>query len=191
MRCNIAARQIQLYIDGRLPIKQLSELENHIAICSSCRMEMEMLEAAVHTLNTHEFRMVQEPKNLTMQIMQRIALNPVQESEGAFSLLRPSLAETVAIIFLATVACLGSILSQASLRERLPIANGHDGLSLAFLTIIHHFPSINTDTLTWAFWIGGTLLGICITLFLAGSDLRAEWFRAVRYPAIRERIAGR
>lgn len=191
MRCNIAARQIQLYIDGRLPIQQLPELEDHIATCPSCRVEMEMLEEAVHSLKTYEFRMVQEPENLTTQIMQRIALNPAQDSEATFSLLRPSLAETIAIICLATVACLGSILSQASIRERLPIANGHDGLSMAFLTIIHHFTSVNSDTLTWALWIVGTILGVCITLFLAGNEVRSEWFKALPYPSLWERMAGR
>jgi len=30
-----------------------------------------------------------------------------------------------------------------------------------------------------ALWIIGTFLGICITLLLAGNEVRSQWFRAM------------
>lgn len=187
MHCNVAVRQIQLYIDGRLSINRLSELEAHISICPTCRVELEMLEE-VSALCKSRFQFVQEPEDLAMQIMQRIARNPAQDVEPAFSLLRPSLAETIAIIFLATVASLGLVLSQPFVRARLPIANGHDSFSQVFIPISHWLFAANIDILTWGAWIIGTFLGVCITLILVGSDIRTEWFNAIRYPSILERV---
>ncbi len=176
MHCQEAGQQLQLYIDEQLTLAQVRNLEAHVARCADCREEL----AALETLS-HQFKMVQmvaEPINMHAQIMQRVALAPHRNSQPFFPW-RPSLSEWLAAIILATVATLGSILAQPSVRALLPIANGHDSLSIAVMNLVHNVLSMNTSTLTLGLWVFGTFLGICITLVCAGSELRSRWFKAM------------
>lgn len=176
MHCKEASRLIQLYIDNRLTLDQVRALEAHVTSCAACHAELNLLEEVAD--NLHDFKLVAEPENLTAQIMQRVAMSP-RSGSPRFSLLRPSLPELLVAVFLATIATLVSILQQPALRSVLPIANGHDSLSLAFIRALHLLTSIDMGTLTLALWIVGTFLGICITLLLAGNEVRSRWFRAM------------
>jgi len=176
MRCTQASYQLQLYIDHRLTVEQTRTLEAHIASCPSCRQELELLEEI--TASLHNLKPVIEPPNMTAQIMQRIALSP-RRNAPRFSLLRPSLPELLTVLILATIATIGFILSQPSIRTLLPFANGHDPLSQAVLNAIHLLITFDSSTLILAFWIMGTLLGICITLILAGNEVRTGWYKAM------------
>jgi predicted anti-sigma-YlaC factor YlaD len=176
MHCQTARKQLQLYIDERLTLEQMRNLEAHVARCADCREELAVLEEI-----SSQFKMVQmvaEPENMHAQIMQRVALTPRRNPQPFFPW-RPTLAEWLAAILLATVATLGSILAQPSVRALLPFANGHDSLSIAFMNLVHNLLSMNTSTLTLVLWVFGTLLGICITLAFAGSELRSRWFKAM------------
>ncbi len=177
MRCSIATRLLQLYIDKQLTLDQMRALETHIASCTSCQQEFYLLETLVQDLRT--IKMVQEPSDLTLNIMQRVALSVQQNQEPRYALLRPSLAELLVVICLSTIAMLGVILGQPSLRVLLPIANGHDVLSLAFLNFVHLFIDVNSEMLMFIFWIVGTLLGVWITLALVGAEVRSQWLKAM------------
>jgi len=177
MRCVDAAYYLQLYVDHRLTTEQLRTLEAHVAGCTSCREDLALLEEVAQNVRT--LKPVTEPADLTARIMQRVAITSPQPSTSRFSLLRLSLAELLAAIMLATIATLGSILAQPSVRALLPVANGHDSLSLAFLNVLHTLAAINIGTLIGACWVVGTILGICITLVLAGNEVRAGWLKAV------------
>ena len=176
MHCQEAGRQLQLYIDERLPFEQVRKLEAHIVRCAACRAELAALEEVAR-----QFKMVQmvaEPQEMHAQIMQRVAMAPRRNPQPFFPW-RPSLAEWLAAIILATIATLGSILAQPSVRALLPFANGHDSLSIAFMNLLHTMLSMNTSTLTLVLWVAGTFLGICITLTFAGSELRSRWLKAM------------
>ena len=176
MHCQEARQQLQLYIDERLTLEQMRNLEAHIARCTACREELAALEEV-----TRQFKMMQmiaEPEEMHAQIMQRVAQTP-QRNPQPFFPWRPSLAELLAAIILATIATLGSILATPSVRVLLPIANGHDSLSIAFMYMVHNLLSMNTSTLTLVLWVAGTFLGVCITLAFAGSELRSRWFKAM------------
>ena len=176
MQCQEAEQQLQLYIDGRLTLEQMRNLEAHVARCAGCHEELAALEEI-----SRQFKMVQmvaEPGNMHAQIMQRVALAP-RRSQQPFFPWHPSLAEWLAAILLATVATLGSILAQPGVRALLPFANGHDSLSIAFMNLVHNLLSMNSSTLTLVLWVFGTLLGICITLAFAGGELRSRWFKAM------------
>ena len=177
MHCKEASRLIQRYIDGRLILDLTRALETHITSCAACHAELNLLEEVA--ANLHSFKLVAEPEDLTAQIMQRVAIFPVRTSTPKFSLLRPSLPEILTAVFLATVATLVSILQQPALRALLPVANGHDSLSLAFIHTLHLLTEIDMGTLTLALWIIGTFLGVCITLLLAGNEVRSRWFKAM------------
>lgn len=176
MHCQEAGQQLQLYIDERLTLEQMRNLEAHIVRCAACREELVALEEIAR-----QFKMVQmvaEPAEMHAQIMQRVALTPQRHAQPFFPW-RPSLAEWLAAIILATVATLGSILAQPSVRALLPVANGHDSLSIAFMNLVHTLLSMNSSTLTLLLWVCGTFLGICITLTFAGSELRSRWLKAM------------
>lgn len=177
MRCVDAAYYLQLYVDHRLTMEQMRTLEAHIARCSSCRADLALLEEVAQGL--HHLQLVAEPEDLTARIMQRVAMTSPRHSTSQFSPLRLSLPELLAAVLLATIATLGSILAQPSVRALLPLANGHDSLSLAFLLVLHILATINIGTLIGACWVVGTILGICITLVLAGNEVRAGWLKAV------------
>ncbi len=188
MRCAKATWFIQLYIDQQLSLDQLRALEQHLSTCSACREELFLYEEIAHSLKTSA--LVAEPLDLTANIMQRVAWNTrqaqieQQQRQEALATFRPSLRELLAAILLATFAMLGVILSDPSLRAVLPIANGHDVLSLFFIYLWSILLSINSNTLMLAFWVVGTFLGVWITLALAGAEMRSMWLRAVmeRFP---------
>ncbi len=183
MKCSKATHMLQLYVDQQLTLGQLRELETHIYGCRACREELFLLEEIQQSLNT--IHMVAEPADLTMNIMRRVALSPrgatkQMREQQAFMLFRPSISEILAAIVLATVAMLGIALEQPSVRAVvLPVMNGHNSLALFFSTIWSSLGSTNSETLMLALWIVGTLLGVWITLAVAGSDIRNAWFRAI------------
>jgi hypothetical protein len=185
MRCTQATYQIQLYIDHQLTLRQIRLLENHLSFCSDCRTELVSLEKIVTELTT--FSLVQEPDSLHTQIMQRVALVTAQQQlqieqtrqDKAFSPFRPSLSEILAAVVLATVATLAILLQQPPVDSILPITSSHGLIAHAYSQMVHTLTAIDTNTLTLYLWVGGTFLGICITLACAGTEMRTQWLKAV------------
>ncbi|GCE48513.1 putative zinc finger protein [Thermosporothrix hazakensis] len=186
MHCSRASRYIQLYIDQHLPLNKMRELEKHLSSCSRCQQELRQLECISRAIQS--FDLVQEPADLTHNIMQRIALRTRQAEEArrrqtlqqeAEKLFRPSFPELLVAIILASVATIGVMASEPSLRSMLPIGNGHDILSQLLMTIWSMLMGMNSNILMLSFWVFGTLIGIWITLLLAGSEVRTIWFKAV------------
>lgn len=179
MRCKEASQQLQLYLDNNLTIQQVRMLEAHLACCNACVEALATFETIVNDLET--FKVVVEPDDLNERIMHRVALAASQQntSPSQFSLWHPSLLEILVAATLATIATIGTILQQPSIRSLLPFANGHDGLSLAYSNILHTLMTVDSTTLILALWIAGTLLGVCITLIFAGSEMRTQWLKAM------------
>ncbi len=184
MRCSRATHLLQLYIDKRLPVKEMRALEAHLSECASCRQELSFLETIECALNNLES--VKEPPNLTANIMRRVALSGKRapelanaRQESSFILFRPSLWELVAVVFLATVTTFGVFMQLPAFRALLPMINGHDHLFLALMGVWNFFSSVNSNTLMLAFWVLGTILGVWITLLLAGSEMRNMWLKAM------------
>ncbi len=177
MHCSKADQQLQLYLDKRLTIEQMRSLEAHVATCPACQQSLYWLEMVTQDLRYVD--MVPEPPDLTSAIMQRVALAPRRQREVDYTLLRPSIHELLVMIVLSTIVTLGVILGQPSLRAVLPVVNGHDVLSQILLAMTHLFIDVNSGMLMWIFWIVGTLLGVWITLALAGAEMRTEWLKAM------------
>lgn len=184
MRCSMATHLLQLYIDKRLPVKEMRVLEAHLSECATCRQELSFLETIENALNNIES--VKEPPNLTANIMRRVALSGKRtpelakaRQESSFILFRPSLSELIAVVLLATVTTFGIFMQQPTLRSLLPLINGHDRLTLMLMEIWNFFLSVNSNTLMLVFWVFGTILGVWITLLLAGSEMRNLWLKAM------------
>lgn len=174
MRCSDAIQQLQLYLDHQLTLDQARPLEVHLSSCSACQTELLLLKEITSALQN--MPSVAEPADLTTTIMQRVALTPQRRKERLYSLLRPSPLEILVVIFLATLTTLGVILEQPPLRAVLPLADGYEAISQTFM---HLLTSLGSGTFTLALWVVGTFLGICITLVLAGDEMRAAWWKAM------------
>lgn len=180
MRCEEASYQLQLYIDHRLTLRETRVLEAHLTACLSCQAEWHLLEEISCGLNSLKY--VPEPAGLHAQIMQKVALSAARKTlvqPSPFRLFRPSLAEILAAALLATLATLAILLQQPSLRALLPRGNGHDPLSLFYTRMVQVLTSIDANALILALWVVGTLLGVCITLAVAGSEMRTQWLKAM------------
>ena len=182
MRCSQAIQQLQLYVDAQLTEEKIRPLKVHLAGCAECRSELAALEEIAAALESTES--VMEPPDLTRNIMQRVALDVQQRereklSREVYIPLRPSLKEILAAVVLATVTMLGILLGQPTLRASLPFASVLNRFSQTVVSTLQLVASTNSGTLNAAFWILGTLLGVCITLALAGNEMRGEWFKAI------------
>lgn len=186
MRCTQATEQLQLYLDHQLTLRQTRVLEAHVSSCQVCRAELQALEEVAARLHTLKF--VAEPVDMHAMIMQKVALNAghkqqqqslKQTQATPFALFRPSLTEMLVAILLATVATLSILLQQPSLRVLLPITDGHDLFSRFVMQMLHTLTNFDANTLVLALWVVGTILGVCITLAVAGNEMRSQWFKAV------------
>lgn len=175
MRCSKANRQLQLYLDHHLSFSQMHSLERHLSSCLACQEELFALEEITSALR--ETPLVVEPANLTATIMQRVASREGIREGTSYQLLRPSLQELLSVLVLATFTTFIAIIVQPSLRMTLPIANGHDTLSLAFFDILHSL--LTNGNVMPLLWVIGTLAGVAITLVAAGDELRGIWFKAM------------
>lgn len=177
MHCSKAQGHLQLYIDGRLTLQQVRMLEAHIATCPACQHELHMLEEVSSAVRNMQF--VAEPPDLTAQIMQRVSLHRLRErqrKQWLHDLFRPSVWELLIAVVLASITTLGLILGQPNLRAALPFLNWPLPL---IANITHMLLTSENGMLMWLLWIGGTALGICITLALAGNELRSDWYKAM------------
>ena len=174
MRCPEANYQLQLYIDNRLSINQVRELEEHIERCAGCQRQLYVLEEVTYALR--ELPPVVEPAGMTMLIMQRVAMSSRRQRNNQFSLLRPSLFELVTVVILASITTLSIIWQQPSLREVLPFANP---LSQTISYVVHLLYNGDMRMISLVLWVGGTIIGVWITLALAGTEIRTKWFKAM------------
>ncbi len=187
MKCSKARYLMQLYIDRQLPHGQSNELELHVVECLDCHAELERLEMVAGTIRS--VHMVSEPENLTVQIMQRIALHPRRQPQPVFSLMRASLIETVTVVAMAAIATFICLLYEPGLRASLPFTNGHDGLSQTFRHLIDMIVSIHLQSLSWELWLLGGIVGVAITLVVVGEELRSSWLNDMRSPQIWQRLS--
>ena len=183
MNCVKATRQLHFYLDQQLTLEEMRQLEMHISSCQSCRHELRLLEEIDATLK--DFVLISEPVEFAANVMHRIALT---EREKKIALLveppEPvswhfSFRELLLAIVLATCVTGALILFQPELRAVFPMMDGHGGVLLIVANLWEAMLSVNSNTLMLCFWVLGTVLGIWITLFVAGAEMRSQWYRAM------------
>ncbi len=189
MTCSRAQRLLQLYIDHQLGLTQTRALERHLADCADCRAEWMLLEdmvAGIHSLNH-----VTEPAWLTDAIMARVAATTAQPpaelavepyllrqraiQRGPFRLTIQDLALSS---LLATIVVIGFVLFQPDLRDAL--VKSVNPLLGAGLEGLQSLVSPNAGIMGLLGWLLWVALGIGITLFLAGSEVRSQWRQRIR-----------
>jgi anti-sigma factor RsiW len=186
MTCSQAQYMLQLYIDQRLSLSRTRALERHLSHCSACRSEWMLLEdmiAGVQSLST-----ITEPTWLTEAIMARVAETTAQPpKELAVELqkprqraryrmpFRPSIQDVILSSALATIVVISFVLFQPGLRSAL--VNSANPLVGSALSGLQSLLSVDAGIMGWLLWV---LLGICITVLLAGSEVRSQWRQRIR-----------
>jgi hypothetical protein len=149
-------------------------------------MLLEDMLAGVHSLNN-----IAEPSWLTESIMARIAETTAQPLEKLpietrqrrqrviqRTPFRLTMQDLILSSMLATIVVISFALFQPGLREALGNSvNPLVGSLLAGLQFLISPDSGIVGLFVWLLWIA---LGICITLALAGSEVRSQWRQRIR-----------
>ena len=187
--CSQAQEWMQLYLDNRLSLTRIRALERHMERCEHCRAEWILLEdvaAGIHSLDH-----IMEPAGLTDAVMARIAAATAQPPERAAALQwqkqRPLRAapfhlaarDVFLSTILATLAVISFVLAQPPLRDALgTLANPAIAAGLGIFQTV--FSSNDGLIPFWLVWALSVALGIGITLFVAGSEVRSLWRQHIR-----------
>jgi hypothetical protein len=189
MTCSRAQRLLQLYIDRQLSLASTRALERHLVHCAACRAEWMLLEDVV--AEVHSLSNIAEPAWLTEAIMARVAETTAQPVEEAsiepYKLQQRSLQRTpfrltmqdlILSSLLATIVVIGFALFQPGLRDML--VKSVNPLLATALEGLQFLISPNAGIMGLFAWLLWVLLGIFITLLLAGSEVRSHWRRRIR-----------
>jgi predicted anti-sigma-YlaC factor YlaD len=189
MTCSRAQRLLQLYIDHQLNLARTRALERHLLHCPACRAEWMLLEdvlAGIHSLNH-----IVEPAWLTDAIMERVAETTAQPPEELSiearrlrqrsvhrAPFRLTMQDVILSSLLATIVVISFALVQPGLRDMLvKSVNPLLGTVLAGLQFLISPNAGILGLFVWMLWV---FLGICITLVLAGSEVRSHWRQRIR-----------
>ena len=181
MTCSRALHLLNLYVDGRLPMRRFAALEEHLGGCAACRAELTHLELVTDSLR--ETQLVAEPEGLTGLILARIAgyeVNRVRTRERAFAL---RWADAVLAAVLASLTTLLFVFLDPHLRP---------DVLLGFSTVGAHLSGLvstpGSGASAWFHWMVWVGAGCVLTIWLAGAQLRASWRRSLtqRIPQLRQ-----
>lgn len=172
MTCKRASAWLQLYLDGRLDVRRIVRLEEHLDMCQACREDLDVLEAICHGASALDY--VREPADLTEHVMRRVAdLEARRVAAGhrsfglgwADALLAGLLATVMTALFLWFQPALSQEASMALMRNLLAADRG-----------IAEMVSSWSSWVIWAVWVGA---GLALTIWFAGSEVRAGWRRTL------------
>lgn len=173
MKCERVRVWMQLYLDGRLPVRRLARLEHHLGDCAACRAELGQMEAICQAASVP--LPVREPEHLTSAIMARVALVETRRSHArARRDFTWGWGDALLAALLATLATALLLALQPQLWHPVALAldqvleTAHHGL----LAALGNSP----EWLLWVVWVGA---GVLLTLGFAGAEVRANWRRAL------------
>jgi anti-sigma factor RsiW len=174
MKCGQVHDSIQLYLDGRLDGQRMPGLAQHLQTCGQCRDELAAYQTIVEGMTTTEPDL--HPEALTRSIMLRIRQVDAQLRAPALS--RPfslGWADALLAAALATVMTVVFLFFQPVLRAAISVP-----LSDTFAALTH---TIALHTASWsplAIWFVWIALGVTLTLWFAGREVRAGWRRTIQ-----------
>jgi hypothetical protein len=171
MTCASARRHLQLYLDDRLDVRSAAGVAAHLSVCAGCREDLRLLhEVRAGAATLPDMR---EPERLTRLIMARVAAFERQRAvatRGARFALR--LADALLATALASVATILFLLTQPALLHTVadPLQRALAPLQRDYLSFVGQWGTL----LAWVMWMG---IGLTLTLWFAGSEVRAGWRR--------------
>jgi hypothetical protein len=164
---------LQLYVDGRLDIRQLGRLEEHLEACPICRADLLLLEIVCQ--GAAGLELAPEPTELTAAIMRRIAeLEARRASASGRRLFQPGWGDAVLAAVLATLATTVFMFFQPALRQ-----TSSSALLQALAPVERAAAAFYAGWSTWLAWVIWVGLGVMLTLWFAGGEVRASWRRTL------------
>jgi hypothetical protein len=173
MTCAGIRRHLQHYIDDRLAAHAASSVATHLAECAACREDLRLLQVVRTGASTLPY--MREPERLTRSIMARVAAFERQRAiamRGARFPLR--LADALLATVLASLATVLFLLTQPGLLRMAsePLQHALVPLQRGYLGFVGQWGTV----LAWAMWMG---VGLSLTIWFAGSEVRAGWRRTL------------
>jgi anti-sigma factor RsiW len=197
MKCGRASAWMSLYVDGRLDVRRLNQLEQHLMGCPECRRDLARLRLMQSALS--EERLVDEPVGLHGSVMRRISAFEAQQASAAamerqrvaarkaakaqkaerkVSGAQPGLGG-LGIGARRALALVGALLlvfawAQLTQPTLLPGAAQHLGPNLLQLLV-----TPGPYQIAWSVWIAGAALALGIFTWFARTDASEELRRAL------------
>ena len=164
--CRRANVWLQHYIDGRLDPRQLPALETHLDACADCRAALSAYEVVAQSVGMPEG--APDPAQLAASIMARIAAYEVQQRHAAAvrRQFAPRWADALLAALLATLSTLLFALLDPSVR---------DAMAHAFPLAAMVLGAPGPGAVAWSAWVVWIASGAGLTLWLAGTEVRAAW----------------
>jgi anti-sigma factor RsiW len=174
MNCARAEKWLNLYVDGRLDVRQLRLLEEHTHACVACRSELNCLEAIRESLA--EFPPVAEPAGLTERILACVAAFESGRSAAHGHQFSLRWADGLLAALLATLTTLLFVLLDPSLRTGVPVALSH-----AFPGVVALLSMTGPGSIAWVAWIAWVVAGLALAIWFAGAEVRSSWRRSLSH----------
>lgn len=174
MKCERASALLQLYVDSRLDFHRMAALDAHLSGCARCRYDLDALNAVHAAVAGPE--PIAMPADLTVRIMARIAQSEVRRAAAARDRYRLGWADAKLAALFATATTLLFVLISPALR----IAVG-GALRGAFPTLVAALLAPGPGAIAWLAWFVWILVGVGLTVWLAGSEVRGMWRRTVSH----------
>lgn len=173
MTCARARIWIQLYLDGRLDAVRLARLQGHVAECAACREELAVLEMFCQGAVAESI--AGQPVDVTDVVMARIAdFEERRAAAGVTSGFALAWADAVLAAVLATLATGLFLFFQPSLWRMSSTA-----ASRALGALGHDIADQLATWSPWVAWIVCVGLGMALTIWFAGGEVRAGWRKAL------------
>ncbi len=184
MRCGQASSWMSLYLDERLDVRRLSQLERHLVTCAACRSDLARLYLAQAALR--EEPMVVEPTGLNEAVMRRIEAYEAQRASAA-ALARQRAARRAErraqmwrgvglrrVLALAVGLVALIIFAQATTPTLLSGVTAH-----IFPNALQLLATPGPDEIAWSVWIAGATLTLAAFTWFARTDASEELRRAL------------
>ncbi len=184
MKCARASEWLSLYLDGRLDMRRLARLENHLIGCATCRHELARLR--LMELALREERSVDEPAGLTEHVMRRISAYEAQRaSEAALARQRTAARQAERaqawraagarrVLALAVALAAFIVWAQVAVPTLLP------GFAARLAPdVLQLLSSPGPYAIAWSIWIAGAALAIGVGAWAARTEASMELRRAL------------
>jgi anti-sigma factor RsiW len=173
MKCSEVHRWIQLYLDGRLDGRSLPSLARHLRTCAACRADLVSYQAIVEGVGAID--PLRQPEELTRAVMLRIRQTEAQRRVLTASRSFTAVwADAVLAAALATIVTIAFLFFEPALR-----ASASGAFALTVTTLAHGVSVKASDWSPLAVWLVWVGLGIGLTLWFAGREVRAGWRRTL------------
>lgn len=172
MNCAEAVAWLHLYMDGRLGVDQLAQLDRHLAACPSCRHERELLETLREALATQD--LVAEPEQLSRQIMARVAAYEVRRAArpGRVAVQVRDVAWRLGLALALVVLALEVL--QPSLWAGLV-----SGANRGAPQLVQALTAPGPNSVAWSIWALGVAAVLVVAMRIIRPGAYSSWLRSV------------